>query len=271
LSFKIQYQADTGQLEVTIFRAKCTPVRHSAGLDTSVFASVYMLPEQDRRQTALYPNTGSPSFDEAFIYDLSPEDFPAKQLRLSLYDIDATRTRICLGHTIVKLADLANVATGGVAYLNKNLEHLAAARDETGPEVHLSLYYNPQSEKLKVQIFAARNLPESMVKKTYVLRTTVILGTRTAKIKETDPSDSMYGVFQCAYSFQVPPRHIDTCCLQFHLIARSESEPERIVGSLMIGPCMYAHGSGVEHWKQMLQGCRKTSEMWHRLTIVEEV
>ena len=50
-----------------------------------------------------------------------------KQLRLSLYDIDKTRTRICLGHTVVKLADLGNVATGGVAYLNKNLEHLAAA------------------------------------------------------------------------------------------------------------------------------------------------
>jgi hypothetical protein len=36
--------------------------------------------------------------------------------------------------------------------------------DETGPEVHVSLYYNPQDEKLKVQIFAARNLPESISK-----------------------------------------------------------------------------------------------------------
>lgn len=39
----------------------------------------------------------------------------------------------------------------------------------------------------------------------------------------------------------------------------------------MIGPCMYAHGSGFEHWKRMLQNTRKTSEMWHRLAIMEEV
>jgi hypothetical protein len=229
-----------------------------------------MLPEQDRRQTALYPNTGSPSFDEAFIFSVSSEDFLTKQLRLSLYDIDATRTRICLGHTIVKLIDLGNVATGGVAYLNKNLEQLAAVLDETGPEVHVSLYYNPQDEKLKVQIFATRNLPESMTDTTYILRTSVILGTKTAKMKETSPSDSLYGVFQCSYAFQVPSRHIDTCCLQFHVIAQSKGQNERVVGLLVIGPCMYAHGSGVEHWKQMLQNSRKTVEMWHRLAIMDE-
>lgn len=44
-----------------------------------------------------------------------------KKLRLSLYELDASRTRMVLGHVIVKLDDL-QVAEGGIHYMCRNMQ-----------------------------------------------------------------------------------------------------------------------------------------------------
>lgn len=98
-------------------------------------------------------------------------------VRLSLYDVDrATRTRLSLGHVRVPLAEL-QLQGSGSHYLNRHLTTGPGALEVRGnkgdikeqriqantnlPEVHVSLCYHPDKEKLKVQVFAARNLPES--------------------------------------------------------------------------------------------------------------
>ncbi len=101
------------------------------------------------------------------------------------------------------------------------------------------------------------------------MRTQVILGTKSVKTKKTEPCSALSAVFQCSYAFQIPAKHMDTCCLKFSVIQIDAHFRESMLGEITIGPIMYAHGTGVDHWKQMLANSRKSVEMWHKLVLAQ--
>jgi hypothetical protein len=264
--FKIQYDEVSENLDITIYRAKCcSGIPFQLATKSSVFFILYLLPdENNRQQTALYPNNGSPSFDETLRFRLLKHQVDQKKLRLSLYELDASRTRMVLGHVIVKLDDL-QVADGGIHYMCRNMQMQATSPASNLGDVHVSLCYDVQTEKMKVQIFAAKDLAESKAKTRYYLQTNVIMGTRSVKSKRTEDHTSLSGVFNCLYVFQVPCKHLDACCLHFSVKQIDENDEEKPYGYFLIGPCAFTHGTGLTHWKQMVGNTKKVVEMWHKI------
>jgi len=269
--FKVQFEEINENLEITIYRAKClSGISSYSASKSSVFFILYLLPdENNRQQTALYPNSECPSFDETVSFRVQKGQVDQKKLRLSLYEMDANRMRMVLGHVIVKLDEL-QVGTGGIHYLCRNMQMQATLPASNLGEVYVSLCYDVQSEKLKVQIFAARELPPSKNKMKYYLQTIVIMGTRSVKSKRTDVHTSLSGIFSCFYMFQVPCKHLDACCLQFFIKEIDENSlEEKPYGYFLIGPCAFTHGTGLTHWKQMVGNTKKVIEMWHKILEVE--
>lgn len=105
---------------------------------TKLYAVVMLEPSNERRQSPAYPNTGAPSFDDQFAFEgVDAARVACSTVRLSLYDVDASRTRLPLGHLRVPLAALQLQASaratfaqcsshspaqeGGVHYLNRHL------------------------------------------------------------------------------------------------------------------------------------------------------
>jgi hypothetical protein len=123
--------------------------------------------------------------------------------------------------------------------------------------MHVSLCYQPESEKLKLQIFAARNLPDSPSRRYFFINTYFMFSWST--IPSTNTSHCWYAIcenktntqvslvvgdismlirisgmcvtvstntyiaFHNYVSSQVPMKHMDACCLQLAVIATDEN------------------------------------------------
>lgn len=101
----------------------------------------------------------------------------------------------------------------------------------------------------------------------YYLQTDIVIGDRTVKTKRTEIHANLLDIFDCGYAFQIPCKHLDVCCLSFTVVELvhngAQITRERPWGRFTVGPCSYAHGTGVDHWKMMLSNSRKVIEMWH--------
>jgi len=187
---------------------------------------------------------------------------------LSLYTIDGGRTRTCIGHVAQPLCGL-HIFDGRVHYLTRDLGNLETnSKDGCLGETLISLCYHMQKEKLKLHVLDARNLPpQTPTDAKYYFQTDIVIGDRIVKTKRTPMQSTLLEVFDCAYAFQIPCKHLDVCCLAFTIVevvqTGGQIVRERPWGRFTIGPCSYAHGTGLDHWKMMIANSRKLIEMWH--------
>jgi hypothetical protein len=104
---------------------------------------------------------------------------------------------------------------GGVHYLNRQLCTDVQVRaykctyltvhvqsDNTTPELNVSLAYYPDKEKLKLQLAAVRG-EEQGVDGGYSVRTQIIIGTQTVKVKQTATARTFAQFTPCTYTFKV--------------------------------------------------------------------
>jgi len=202
------------------------------------------------------------------LFRLRNEDAASTTLRLSLYTIDGGRTRTCLGHVAQPLCGL-HLFDGRIHYLTRDLGTLETSNiDGYLGETLVSLCYHMQKEKLKLHVLDARYLPpETPADAKYYFQTDIVIGDRIVKTKKSEVHSTLLEIFDCAYAFQIPCKHLDVCCLAFTVVEVVENNlglwQERPWGRFTVGPCSFAHGTGVDHWKMMLSNSRKVIEMWH--------
>jgi len=229
--------------------------------------------ESEHKQSSLrHCDSTNAVFEETFLFPLRPTDAASTVLRLSLYSIDGSRTRTCLGHVAQASCGL-HLFDGRAQYLTRDLGTLETSNlDGCMGETLISLSYHMQKEKLKLHVLDATHLPPETPSDTkYIFQTDIVIGDRIVKTKKSNAHSTLTDIFDCAYAFQIPCKHLDVCCLAFTIVEVVESEfgqvaQERPWGRFTIGPCSYAHGTGVDHWKMMLANSRKVIEMWHVIT-----
>jgi len=266
--FKMRYDVKLEELEVALLRVSTIAV--SSDPMSCIFFNIYLMPhESEHKQSSLrqYDSTTA-VFEETFIFQLKHAEASSCILRLSLYTLDGARTRTCLGHAAQPLCGL-HIFDGRPHYLTKDMGTLeTSSMDGCLGETLLSLCYHMQKEKLKLHILDARCLPLKTPEDTkYYFQTDIVIGDRIVKTKRTNLFSTLFEIFDCAYAFQIPCKHLDVCCLAFTVVEVVENDgqilKERPWGRFTIGPCAYAHGTGVDHWKMMLGNSRKVIEMWH--------
>jgi hypothetical protein len=268
--FKMRYDAALELLEVGLLRVSTIAVS-SGDPSAYLFFNIYLMPNESEHQQSTLRHCDSTNavFEETFMFELKHADAAATILRLSLYTIDGSRTRTCLGHVAQALCGL-HIFDGRPHYLTRDLGTLETSNiDGCLGEILVSLSYHMQKEKLKLHVLDARHLPpKPLADAKYYLQTDIVMGDRIVKTKKTPTYPALTEIFDCAYAFQIPCKHLDVCCLAFTIVEVVESDfgqiaQERPWGRFTIGPCSYAHGTGVDHWKMMLSNSRKVIEMWH--------
>uniref|UniRef100_A0A915HPU2 C2 domain-containing protein n=1 Tax=Romanomermis culicivorax TaxID=13658 RepID=A0A915HPU2_ROMCU len=229
--FKLIYDDASETLKLTIFRIKGVTSSASRSSQTSVFFICYLLPDQTTKlQTAMYLNNGNVYFDETLTFHVPKNQILAKKLRLSLYEMDCRRNRNTLGHILIKLKDI-NIDNKTAHYLCRDTASDFALIKDSNGEVHLSLSYDREREKLRLQIFAAKDLPKvpnisfliiwtsslCTVTSSFYLVTNVMVGAKTAKTKLGSIHPTLEGVFNVTYNFRLALKLVDnnSCCLRF--------------------------------------------------------
>lgn len=267
--FKMRYDVTLEHLEIRLLRASSTAESHGAP-GSFLFFNIYLTPhESDHKQSSLrlFDSTTA-TFDETFYFRLRNSDAVSTILRFSLYVVDGGQTRTCLGHVAQPLCSL-DIFDGAVHYLTRDLGTLEAASIEGClGETLVSLCYQMRKEKLKLRVLDARHLPPQIPSDSkFYLQIDIIIGDRIVKTKRTIPHPVLQDVFDCANAFLIPSKHMELCAFVFSIVEVLESNGqlvrERPWGRFTIGPCSYAHGTGVDHWKMMLANNKNVTEMWH--------
>ncbi|KFD65810.1 hypothetical protein M514_04706 [Trichuris suis] len=273
--FQLHYSASDERLEITIFRLKTVEGRPEAGpskLTGNLFFVVTILPEEELQlQSRMMPVTNAHMFQDTLKIKMTQDMFTDRQVRISMYVMDDDRRRISCGHTIVKLS-LLDFDRCETYYFCNELDSLVKVMTKSRGEMHLSLMYDTKKERLTAQLFAARNLPDtagsvvviSLTDRKFYMKTIVTIGRRRVKVDCGELCNSLSGIFKCSYSFHIPPRWLQSCSIQF-LICELRNTTERRWGHVIVGSSRYAHGSGLEHWNEMINQHPKIVEMWHTI------
>uniref|UniRef100_A0A5S6R2U1 Synaptotagmin-12 n=1 Tax=Trichuris muris TaxID=70415 RepID=A0A5S6R2U1_TRIMR len=262
--FQLHYKASEAHLEITIFRLKTVDDAGPSKLTGNLFFIVTILPEEELQlQSRMMPVMNAHMFQDTLKVKMTQDMFTDRQVRISMYVMDDSRRRVCCGHTIVKLG-LLDFERCETYYFCNELDSLVKVMTKSRGEMHLSLAYDTRKERLTAQVFTARNLPETAVDRKFYMKTIVTVGRRRVKVDCGELCNSLSGTFKCSYSFHIPPRWLQSCSIQF-LICELRNTNERRWGHVIVGSSRYAHGSGLEHWTEMINQHPKIVEMWHTI------
>eukprot|EP00090_Calanus_glacialis_P029233 TRINITY_DN46922_c0_g1_i1.p1 TRINITY_DN46922_c0_g1~~TRINITY_DN46922_c0_g1_i1.p1 ORF type:complete len:201 (-),score=44.51 TRINITY_DN46922_c0_g1_i1:78-635(-) len=139
-------------------------------------------------------------------------------------------------------------------------------------ELLLSLSYNPSISRLTANVLEAKDLrctkkDEHEIPPDTFVRVALSYHTKVVKVKKTgvvraDPCPQ----FSQSFHFKVQETLLDISSLSVTVFeSKSLLERDRVLGSCVLGGCMFARGKGEEHWEQVIKFPKQHIEMWHPL------
>lgn len=289
--FSVTYDEPEKKLKVHLIKARYLKGRGMTYEPRDPFVRVYVLPDESHfQQSKVRKRTLSPRFNETFSFEMNPEEYADRTLRLSVYDIDKRNVRHSLGHAFIPLAKV-DVTSNSV--LAKNLELVSQNKAHIG-ELQFSLCCNPYSERIKVNVMRAKHLVfrglDADHSDMYV-KVELYFGPKLMKSKETSrqrvcESPNIYQNF----SFGITGKHFDSCSISLEIMVHKvpaspyPSQPgtpsssrspadagtgageDVPYGRIVVGPFMFARGEQLQHWQDMLSNPRTPIERWHSLS-----
>ncbi|KAG8176876.1 hypothetical protein JTE90_026586 [Oedothorax gibbosus] len=259
---------NNGILQVTLVKAKYLPGRGLSNSPRDPFVKIFLLPDEENfRQSKIRKRTLNPKFNETFEFNVSPEEVHKRTLKLSVYDMDKRKVRHCLGHVLQPLDPEATSLAGELGF--RDLEIASQAPTALG-DIQLCLSCNPYSNRIKTTVNRVRNLQGIPQGKGVHVAVQLYHGRKVVKIKTTQThsisqDDAEELVFEETFSFGVSGRYFDSCSISFSVIQKDGAENCHTIGSVVLGPFMYARGEALQHWQEMLTNPRNMIVRWHPL------
>lgn len=83
---------------------------------------------------------------------------------------------------------------------------------------------------------------------------------KTVHVRKTAKKSCADPVFNESFHFDIVDGALHHTCFEF-IVANNKAS----LGKAFVGPEMYVTGTGLDHWKSMLQSPRNAVTMWHSL------
>ncbi|CAG5131937.1 unnamed protein product [Candidula unifasciata] len=269
LKFSVLYDVAMETLQVNLIRAEHLPGRNNNSDRRDPYVKIFLLPDDKTcRVSKVMKKTLNPVFNESHTFQVRAEDIQKRVLRLSVYDIDKRRVRHSLGHVVVGLKHLDLT---GADVIQAQLEPTIRTATSNG-ELQISLLHIPSYEKMIVTIHNARNLHrlENYPGMGAYIRIHLFYGNKCHRIKQTAVRQGGAEIiFNETLTFTLSGKLLETCNLRisFMLTSSTVSMANEIEYSrVILGPFMFARGTELAHWQEMLANPEVASTRWHNLT-----
>ncbi|XP_076854674.1 synaptotagmin-15 isoform X2 [Brachyhypopomus gauderio] len=273
LCFAVQYQQEHEQLVVSLLRAANLPAHYQGN---ATLIKLHLLPSDDRRhrQARAQSNGCHAQFKDSFVFQVSYNSIDQCTLSLSVYSVDRLRKHHMMGRILFPLrhCDLRE-ASGKVLWRD-----LETGRDlllSKHGDIQVSLNYNRSLQRLTVVVLRARGL-QCLTDAGVCVQVSLQIHTQVVKTKWTSAAKGSEPTFNEKMTFRLLPLHLDAACLclelqQVHLQDSDQRPPSTStqtptsLGVVVIGPFMYARGSALEHWNEMVSKSQELVRQWHGL------
>ncbi|CAF96050.1 unnamed protein product [Tetraodon nigroviridis] len=262
LCFSVEYRHGTEQLAVSLLRLGNLPPRFHGNV---TLVQLRLLPDDRRSRQAKARGTGpDPEFNDVFIFQVSVARVPASTLSVCVLSTEQDGKRRAVGRILFPLEGELGQA-GRVLWRDLETEEDTQCSDLG--DVQISLCYSPALQRLSVVVLRARGL-QPLTDAGVCVQVSLQIHTQVVKIKRScEVTGGRDPCFSHRMTFKLRSRHLDEACLRFELLQPGgvHSEPEAILGVLVLGPFMYARGPQLQHWMDMLSTPQDTIKRWHGL------
>ncbi|XP_037939867.1 synaptotagmin-5 [Teleopsis dalmanni] len=256
LHLRVKYDYHLFDLTVHLIEAhNLCPIEEGGFRDP--YVRLMLQPEVDnrKRQTHIHHGESNPYFDQHFKFPVSRDQLQGKELILQVLDYDRYSHNDIIGEVRILVDELD---------LSKSVEiwgDLLRIKkpQEDRPELLCSLNYLPQAERLTVVIMKAKNL--DTVQEPYVKIYLIQNGKRVKKKKTSisksdDPTNPIWNE---AFTFNLQSNYLHNAAIEIYVVGTGGEATE--IGSCGLGP--QEHGTGCQHWHDMINNARKPTAMWH--------
>lgn len=263
--FSVIYDGITEQLNVTLIKVKELQGRGNGQL-RDPFVNIYLLPDERNTKTSkVKKKTLTPMYNELFVFQLSIDELDRRTLRFSVYDVDKRRVRHVLGHALVPLVEIDKTRNVAIWRDLEPNSHICSALGE----LKIGLCYLPQNDKIKVVILGGRHfrhLDYDRINGMYV-KVQMNHARRPYKSKKSMVKPpSVDPTFNESFSFCIAGQPVDSCNFHITVVVCPKKHQNEIYGKVVIGSFMFARGSELVHWQEMMSQPRTTVTEWHLLS-----
>lgn len=264
LWFALEYRRSLEQLQVSLLRAANLPPPCES---SPALVKLHLLPDERRHLQARAKHKGcSPYFNHSFFFQVSSRTLSQRVLRFSVFSVDRHKKHQLVGQVTLSLSELALREGVGRVLLWRDLEGAATQATSVRGDLQVSLNYNLPLQRLTVVVLRARGLQATgcLVQVSLQNHTRLVKSKRTGVTRgEPDP------IFNETFSFKLPATELDSASITLEL--QPAGDQSRTLGSVVLGPFMFARGKELDHWNEMVSKPKEMVKQWHALTNPTEV
>ncbi|XP_067295594.1 synaptotagmin-13 isoform X1 [Pseudorasbora parva] len=267
LHFSISLHKESGELHISIVEAENISV--DTGCEGYISGCVSVSEEQKHAQTAAHKLAAHVQWGEELVFALPLEgtentDGLDGEVSLSLHCSDRFSHNSTLGTMRFKLADVSMMLDAD-CWVDLQPPKQQEVTSSAG-ELLLSLSYLPAANRLGVVVMKARGLQSDKLKDTIDLSVKLTLKHQNAKLKKKQTrrvKHKMNPVWNEMMMLELPSELLAKSTVDLEVLNLAGPGTLLPLGRCMLG--LHTSGTGLQHWKQMLDNPRKQIAMWHPL------
>ncbi|NWH82356.1 SYT15 protein, partial [Piaya cayana] len=247
LWFSIEYKQESERLLVSLIKLrKLQPPNDSC----SAFVKIYLLPDERKYlQSKTKRKPLNPRFDENFVFQVSSKVLLQRTLKFLIYHVDKQKQHHFLGQVIFPLKN-ETLTDNNKLVIWRHLEKEKLEPPSEYGYIQFSLSYKDYLSRLTIVVLRAKGL----------------------KLQEESHAFGKCG-FLSAISSRNPmkgrPRNVRSRMESKNTSAPFNSSlfsPETyLLGLVVVGSFMYAHGKELEHWNEIISKPKELVKCWHAL------
>ncbi|KAJ8344197.1 hypothetical protein SKAU_G00315260 [Synaphobranchus kaupii] len=263
LHFSLKYHSETKELHVTVIEADHVSV--GAGGEGYVEGRLSTATGQKEAHTSSRRLATHMGWDEGLVLELPVGQEEEGEVALSLQSCDRFSRHANMGTVRFKLADVGMMSDADCWV---DLQPHKKDVSMSAGEILLSISYLPAANRLGVVVMKARGLQSDKMKDTIDLSVKLALKHQSTKLRKKQTrrvKHKINPVWNEMLMLEVPRELLAKSSLDLEVLNQAgtsggEAAP---MGRCQLG--LQASGTGLQHWKQMLDNPRKQIAMWHPL------
>ncbi|XP_039546425.1 synaptotagmin-13 isoform X3 [Pimephales promelas] len=240
-----------------------------AGCEGYISGCVSVSEEQKHAQTAVHKLAAHVQWEEELVFALPVEgtedtDALDGEVALSLHCCDRFSHNSTLGTMRFKLADVSMMLDAD-CWVDLQPPKQQEVTSSAG-ELLLSLSYLPAANRLGVVVMKARGLQSDKMKDNIDLSVKLTLKHQNTKLKKKQTrrvKHKMNPVWNEMMMLELPSELLAKSSVDLEVLNLASPGTLHPLGRCMLG--LHTSGTGLQHWKQMLDNPRKQIAMWHPL------
>ncbi|XP_056615308.1 synaptotagmin-13 [Triplophysa dalaica] len=265
LHFSISLHKENAELHINMIEAENISV--DSGCEGYISGCVRISEEQKHAQTAVHKLAGRVQWGEELVFIL-PLDGTQEaggldgEVALSLHCCDRFSHNSTLGTMRFKLADVSMMLDADCWV---DLQPPKQVTSSAG-ELLLSLSYLPAANRLGVVVMKARGLLSDKLKDNIDLSVKLTLKHQNTKLKKKQTrrvKHKINPVWNEMMMLELPSELLSKSSIELEVLNLASPDTLLPLGRCTLG--IHTSGTGLQHWKQMLDNPRKQIAMWHPL------